>query len=407
MRRKILLAASLACAFAPLHAGAFWNDRLEVFAGQSYTWDSNVFRLSRDFDLNAATGSAARNDRFWTTSVGANLDVPYSLQRFQGSFTWFTTRYQRFDQLDFTGHNARAAWLWAVTPQLTGDVGASSSRTLANFAIFQGTERDLLTSREGHANATWAWSPALELYGGVSRNERRHDAQDRRVNDLDANSVEGRVTLVSAAENRLGVAVRREEGRSPEQVLAGGTRFDNRYRQDSVGLVGRYAVSGNSRLDARVDYVRRDYDQFDERDYSGPSYRVTHTWTPTGKLTFTTAAYREIAPLDEIQTSFVLVKGVSFRPKWDATAKIAVLGNFEWARWDYRASIPALASATFPGVFARDYRHNVRTAGVSVVWRPYTRVSLQAGFSRETRSSTLDLADYAVNLFTIEGRVGF
>lgn len=407
MPRYSLLAASLAAAVVAMPAAAFWNDRFQPFVGQTSTWDSNVFRLSRDFDVNAATGSSSRGDRFGVTSIGATLDVPYSLQRFQAGYTWFATRYHRFDQLDFNGHNARANWLWAVTPQLTGDIGASESVALANFAIFQGTQRDLVTSREGHANATWAWTPALEIYGGVSRNERRHDQEARRVNDLDASAVEGRISYVSGAENRLGVSVRREEGKSPEQLLLGAVPFDNKYTQDSVGLVGRWQWSGASRLDGRVDYVKRDYARFDERDYQGPSFRLTHTLVPTGKLTFTTAIYREIAPLDEVQTSFVLVKGVSFRPRWDATAKIAVLGNFEWARWDYRSTLPLVPGTVFPTTLPEGYHHRVRTAGVSVAWRPYDKVLLQAGFSRETRTSTLDFADYDVNLFTIEGRVSF
>ena len=38
-------------------AAAFWNDRIEVFASETVTWDSNVFRISDHVDPQAAIGA--------------------------------------------------------------------------------------------------------------------------------------------------------------------------------------------------------------------------------------------------------------------------------------------------------------------------------------------------------------
>jgi hypothetical protein len=179
--------------------------------------------------------------------------------------------------------------------------------------------------------------------------------------------------------------------------LLQGTPFDNAYRQNSVGVVGRYHFGGNSRLDGRVDYVRRDYDQFTERDYAGPTFRVSHHWTPTGKLTFVTTAMREIAPLDEIQTTFVLLTGINVKPKWQVTDKVSVQGSAEYSRWEYRAN-PTIGT---------NYTHRVRSGGVSVSWRPLRTVLLQAGVLREVRTSTLADADYEVTVGSLEARIGF
>jgi exopolysaccharide biosynthesis operon protein EpsL len=402
--KNFRVAAAIAAVLCAPAAHAFYNDRLEVFADETMTWDSNVFRLSRSLDPQASTGSGSRGDRFNVHSLGASLDVPYSLQRFQAGYTWFATRYNRFSQLDFNGHNAHANWLWAITPHLTGDAGISDSKSLANFAIFGGTARDLVTARQAYVNGTWALTPSYLLFAGATRDERTHDDPARKVDDLTSNAAEVRFSYVNAADNRIGLSYRREKGESPEQLFAG-TAFNNAYSQDSVGVVGRWTLSGLSRLDGRVDYVKRRYDQFAERDYKGPSFRVTHTWLPTGKLTFATTVYREIAPLDDIQTAFVLTKGITIRPRWDVTAKIAVQGSFDYSRWDYN---PVFPITTAGGVVATGpYRHNIRTGGVSVAWRPYTRVLVQAGLLREVRTSTLFAADYEVNVATLEARIGF
>ena len=401
---RTFLLASAALAAQP--AAAFWNDRFEVFADETLTWDSNVFRISKNVDPNQAIGSSSRGDRISVTSLGATMDLPYSLQRFQASYTWFATRYQDFDQLDFNGHNARANWLWAITPHLTGDLGASDQKSLASFSSFRGTARDLVTSRQFYANGTWEVTPSWLLYGGYTHNLRDHDDPLRSVNDVKSDAVEARLSYVTAADNRLGLSYRHEKGKSPEQTILS-TLFDNAYTQDSVGVVGRWQVTGLQRLEGRADYVKRDYDQFQDRNYSGPSFRVTHTYVPTGKLTFTTAVYREIAPLDEIQTAFVLLKGVSFRPRWDVTAKIAVLASLDYAKWDYKQGLVPLPPGPGLPIAVGDYSHRVRSGGLTVTWRPYQRVLFQAGYLREVRTSTLENADYEVNIASIEARIGF
>lgn len=378
-------------------AAAFWNDRIEVFASETVTWDSNVFRISDHVDPQAAIGAGSRSDRILVHTLGATLDVPVSLQRFQAGYTWYATRYGRFDQLDFNGHTARADWLWSLTPRITGDLGGSDSKALANFATFRGATRDLVTSREAHARANFEITPSWIGYAGVVGAERRHDDPARRVNDVRSTTGELRLSYQTAQDNRIGVSYRREEGKSPEETLLLGTPFDNGYRQDSVGVVGRYHFGGNSRLDGRIDYVRREYDQFTDRDYSGPTFRISHHWAPTGKITVVTTATREIAPLDDIQTAFVLLTGVSVKPKWDVTDKISVQGSAEYSRWEYQAG----------QAIGRDYSHRVRSGGISIAYRPLRTVLLQAGVLREVRTSTLANADYEVNVASLEARIGF
>ena len=389
------LAALLLIAAQP--AAAFWNDRIELFASETVTWDSNVFRISDRVDPQGVIGAGSRSDRVLVHTLGASFDVPVSLQRFTGGYTWYATRYDRFDQLDFNGHTARADWLWALTSRLTGDLGGSDSKALANFATFTGATRDLVTSREAHARANFALTPSWLLHAGVLGAERRHDDPARRVNDVRSTTGELRLSYVTAQDNRLGVSYRREEGKSPEETLVQGTLFDNGYRQNSVGVVGRYQATGNSRFDGRIDYVRREYDQFTERDYSGPTFRVSHNWTPTGKTSVVTTVMREIAPLDDIQTTFVLLTGVSVKPRWDVTDKIAVQGSLEYSRWEYQAG----------RTVGTNYSHRVRSGGVSVAYRPFRTVLLQAGILREVRTSTLANADYEVNVASLEARVGF
>src|SRR5205823_14554469 len=85
---------------------ALWDDKLELFAPQTLTRDDNVFRISSDLPA-AVLGLSSKGDTYSTTSLGFNLDVPVSRQRFQGGVTWNKTRYDRFIGLNWEGHQAR------------------------------------------------------------------------------------------------------------------------------------------------------------------------------------------------------------------------------------------------------------------------------------------------------------
>ena len=388
-----------AVAAVPLPAAALLQDRVEVFAAENVTYDDNLFRLSQDVDPKTAIGSDKKSDTISTTSVGVNLDLPYSLQRFQANLTWFANRYQRFDELNFNGHTGRAAWLWSVTPELTGDLGYTDTETLSNFATKPGPTarvKDILRTKQGFADGVWFPVASWRLHAGAAAVEQRHSDPGQQFNDIDTATGAAGVSYVSAADDRLGIEGRVERGRTPHDELRG-TPLDLAYRQDGVGIVGHWVVTGHSTLDGRVDWVRRDYDQRSSRDWSGPTFRVADTWTPTGKLTVTSSLYRDIGPVADVQSgSFVLVKGVAVKPSWAATDKITVAADAEYNIWEYRGDI----------LFG-DYTHRVRTFGLNMSYQATRKIQLQAGYIYEMRTSTAPLSDYRDNVVNVSARVGF
>ena len=391
-------AAALCALLLPSPSWALLNDRLEVFAVENVTYDSNVFRTSLKIDPRLVTGSADRSDFVSTTSVGFLLNVPVSLQKFELGYTWYTSRYSSFKDLNHDGRIARAALLWSITSRLTGDVGYQEQQVLASFANIQGRRPDLVTSRMAFANAALLVTPSWRFHGTLGAGQTEHQETERAASgDIETASAEAGLSYVSPQENRIGVAARTERGRSPQAVTLFGGPFDNAYHQESIGVQGRWVVTGLSRFDGRVDYTRRDYDQLKQRNFSGPTARLTYTYFPTGKITIATTAQRDVAPLEDISASFVLVTGVTVRPDWAITDKINIRGAFAYSIWDYRGD-PALGL---------QFTHRVRSGGVSVMYRPTAHISLVGGVSREVRTSTAQFGDYEVNTASIEARIGF
>ncbi|HEX5129824.1 MAG TPA: XrtB/PEP-CTERM-associated polysaccharide biosynthesis outer membrane protein EpsL [Usitatibacter sp.] len=391
---RALLAAAVATAFP---SWALWDDKLEVFAQENITRDSNVFRLPDDTDPCVAINSCSRDDTIYTTSLGFLFDIPYSLQRWQLSYTWYDARYQRFEDLDHDGHIARAAWLWALTPQLTGEISYNDQEGLASFANIQGRRPDMVTQRMALANAAWMMLPSWRLHAAATWAEARHTGEEQRVNDIELEALEAGISFVTATENRIGVAARVENGRNPNDFTVGGLLFNNEYEQRSAGIQARWVITGLSRLDGTLYYTKREYENFSDRNYSGPTFNLTHTWTPTGKFTMATILSRDIAPLEDVTSSFVLVTGITVRPDWAITEKINLRGHFAYARWEYFGVQP----------FQADYENRVKTAGATLMWRPTRRIALSGTLAREYRTSTLSNADYKVDTASVEARIGF
>ena len=142
---------------------ALWDDKLELFAAQTLTRDDNVFRISSDLPA-AVLGLSSKGDTYSTTSLGFNLDVPVSRQRFQGGVTWNKTRYDRFIGLNWEGHQARGTWLWQAGNDISGQLGYTENLILASFANIQSgvqsSTPNVLTLRRAFFNARAYLRPA-------------------------------------------------------------------------------------------------------------------------------------------------------------------------------------------------------------------------------------------------------
>ena len=382
---------------APAPAWSFFNDRVELWFSETLMRDSNVFRLSKNIDAERTLGTSNLSDTISTHTAGLTAGIPVSLQRFEASYARFWTRYQRFDQLDFDGDIWRVAWLWAVTREFNGELSYTDSTGLASFAAFRGTTKDVIHTRQAVANANWQLNARWIAYGGLVATERKHEQPDRRIHDIEAQSMELRMSYITPKENRIGVSLRAERGGAPETRPFQGVDFDNGYRQVGIGAVGRWEATVHSRFDGRFDYVRREYDQFSRRDYSGPAWGVTYTWIPTPKFSMLTTVRRDIAPLEEVQTTFVIATGVGIRPRWQITEKFALVGSADYMKWKYQGD-PLIGG---------DFEHRVRSALFGFAWTPLQRVAITGSLQREVRTSDLANADYRVTIGTLEARIGF
>ena len=373
-------------------AAALWNDQVEIWAAENITHDTNVFRISDNLGP-SSIGSTQLDDTIFTTQLGITAGFQLSQQRLEAAYTWYDSRFRHFKDLDYTGHTLRGAWNWVYGP-VSGIAAYTESEGLSSFSNIQAREKDLVLTRKAELRGQWKMTPRWMPNALITGTHTEHSNLQRRVNDIEALAAEVGISYVTPLDNTFGAVARFERGRSPHADLP--EALQNEYDQASLGGTVTWNLTGHSRFDGRVEYVRRNYVRFTERDYSGPLFRGIYTWTPTGKSKVSIGAVREVGPPEDVTTSFVLVTGGYIRPQWEATAKVIVQGNLEYNVWDYKGN-----------PFSGDFTHRQRLIGASVQWRPLQRIFFQAGYNREVRTSTLVNGDYDVDVYFVEGRVGF
>ena len=342
-----------------MEAFALWDDKLKVFVEEKITRDDNVFRFSKDLD--------PVGDTYHTTSLGFNLDAPVSRQRFQVDYTWNATRFNQSTDLDFDGHDARATWLWQLGNDVSGQLGYTETSTLASFAFTQSRTLDRLKTQQAFFNAAYLVTPRWRLQAGVRGLEQTNGDPPRQILDVKVRSTDFIVSYVTQASTSVGLSVRNEDGRFPNQ---GSTVDNNAYRQDSVGIVADWTLTGASHVSARADRVRRRYAQVPQQDFDGNTARAEYDWKPTGKFSLAAVAQRDIYPYLDIGSSFVLVKGVTLRPALSLTEKIEVSGVLDYSVRDFLGN-PGLASGVSPGRTDR-----VRSGTATVSYRPARALTL-------------------------------
>jgi len=384
--------AAVVLLVAPLRSWALFDEHVEIWAAENVTHDTNVLRLSKSIDP-ASLGVPQRGDTIYTTHVGVSAWAAPGRQRFAGEVTWYRSNYHELGALDFSGHTIKLNWDWLLDSRFNGTLGYVEANGLSSFANIQAPVKDLVTSRYVYGTGLWNVTPRWRANAKLDAGMNRHDDPGRKVNDLDNESAEAGISYVTPLDNSFGAVARYEHGKLPHAPTAG----TNEYDQFGVGVMVVWLPAGHSRIDARADYVHRDYNNGSQADYNGPIARVIYTWTPSPKFAIGSSIYRDVGPANDIQTSLVLNTGAYVRPRWRVTEKVTLQADAEYNIWDYKQD--PLAGG--------NVRHRVRTFGGSAAWRPTEKILLQAGVNREVRTSTQPAGDYEVTVAFVEGRVGF
>jgi len=360
------------------------KDTFNVIAGVSRQHDNNLFR----------TSSSESSDNITSTYAGIRLDKPYSMQRFKFEYKLTANRYQNNDFLDFNAKDYKAAWLWALTPYLTGTLSADRKQQLNDFRDFNNsTVQSIRTIENQHFEADFSPHGNWHLLGGVTRIDVTNSQAFNEESDFSMNSGDAGLKYVFRSGNAITLMGHDRNGTYQKRKLNPDLLFDTGFDETEAEAKLDWSITGKSKINMRLAHVKREHDNFSQRDYSGTVGRVGYTWTPTGKIQVLVAASRDLSSYQTSTSSYYRNDVLAISPMYSISAKLTAKAN------------ASISERTFLGdgtiVSSTDRVDRYKNASIGLSWTPYRSVTLGADVRRSTRNSNIvnrDFTDTTVGL---------
>lgn len=401
LKRNFFLTAAWICAAGcpGVYAAEENSDVFRAVAGGGVVHDSNLFRLPDFVNPQTALGKSTKSDTITNAYVGLRVDKPYALQRFQLDLTGTTYHYENFSHLNHDALDYRGAWLWHLTPRLSGTLSAEHKETLVPFEDFVilSQLRNVRDNDYRDFNADWWASGGWHLLGGVSQYKQRSEVPFLAEADFSMVDRQGGVRYESSAGNSLAFIQHFRDGDYLNRVLDPVNQLDSTFEENESELRLKWGLGGHSSLDGRLGWLDRRHDNFPARDFSGLVGEIGYGWKPTGKLRLYLSAKRNIDAVVDASSSYRINNSFSITPAWHATDKWIFSLRFDRIESDFRGAVVPLA-----GPARSDTLHSVK---LMADWTPTRNVSLSTGLQRAERSSNTPLAEFDTSIFLL--RAGF
>ncbi len=376
----------------PLTAFADEKDPLHAIAGVSWEHDNNLFLLP----------SSKRSDNITKSYAGIQLDKLYSLQRFKVNYTLNSYRYQKNKSLNFSAHNYDAAWLWSLTPRLTGTLYADRTQSLTDFQDFRNftirTVKNIRVTQTQRFEADFSPHGVWHLLGGITRKEQKNSETFIEQDNFSSVSLDGGVKYdfrSGSSITMMGHQRNGEYGRKTPNFLS---LSDTGYNEKEAEAKLNWLLSGQSRLNLRAAYLTRDHDNFSQRDYSGMEGRADYYWIPTGKLQFGFSANSILSSYWNSDSSYTRENTLSFSPIYNLSNKIRLSAN------------ASIYERTFLGGGFVPSTHRVdrgKSVSAGIDWSPWRNFTLGTNLRYSSRDSNISGLDYTDTTAGVDASILF
>jgi hypothetical protein len=319
----------------------------------------------------------------------------------QASTDLARTAYDRFAVRDNTSSNSRGTWLWQLGNRFSGQVGVTSSSSLSSPALVQNALVNKVEATSKFANINWQFQPDWRLQAGASENSQRNGNAALQASDFNGTSRDWSLNYVTGRGNSFGVSGRVDEGRFPNRQVVAGSTLDNAYEQRSLGLSGEWRPGGHSKFNARIDSVTRNFQQLQQRNFTGTTRKLGYEWNPSAKTGLSASYVREISPLEDVRTNFVLNTGLSLRATYAISGKLSLIGSYDRSVRDFLGDA-AQVLGTAP---AR--RDLTRSAALTLGYALSRNGSATLALQRETRGSNVQFLDFEATTVVVGAQIAF
>jgi exopolysaccharide biosynthesis operon protein EpsL len=405
---KLIAAVTLATAPAvSMAGGAAYNldplekmqntDTLNFIVGAQVRHDNNLFRLDSG-EQPPNNGNADKSDTIYSTNAGVRLDKQYSLQRFVAEAMVRDHRFQNNSFLDYTAFNYRAAWHYAVTPRITGLLLAEQKEEQNSFVEFREARKNIQTSNVRLFTIDGEIGGGFHALAGLLDVRARNSVDFEQVGDYQQDGFELGGKWVAPSNNWISVLHRVTDGEFRGRELDPVSQLDTGFDQEETEANFFWRFTGKSVVDGKIAYVKREHDNFSDRDFSGMTGRVAYHWEITGKTSLHTSLSRNIYNYQEDENSYYVEDRFSIGPEWQYSPKTSFRARYDYSDRDYRGAIVPVAEM-------RDDK--LQSFLIAADWKAARSLLVTGILQRDKRSSNIEDNDYNATSVSINAQFLF
>lgn len=366
----------------PFYVVADELDTLQLRASVNQAYDTNLFKRANN----------EVSEQITRYTVGVKLDKTYSLQRIILDAWLVDNKYHENDYLDFLGKNYNAAFLWSLTPSLTGSLISRRTESMNNFGDFLNNAKNVRTQTFNEFTAKYSPHKTLGVILGVSQNKLENSQTFTAITDFDAKGVDYGLSYDFASGAYIKFLFHNRNGGFEQRPLDPVNAFDNGYNEREYEFDLFVQEEGKSKLSAKLGHVSRDYDNFTVRNYEAYIGNVNYELIVTGKTKGNIVLSRTAAPFETANTTYSISDTLSTRLTYDFSSKIQAGLNLRYSERDFEGR------ARFDTSGRVDKE---KSFGGFISWNPTKNIGLSLMSTQSYRDSTVSRFDYDDNLTSI------
>lgn len=381
LRNRFLSFLSI-CAFcSPVLADEY--DTFQFRAGLVETHDNNLFRRA----------SGEVSETITTKTIGMKIDKTYSLQRVLLDLNVIDNKYKNNDYLDFVAKNYNAAWFWSLTPEVTGVLSSERSQSLNSFGDVRiTTQQNIRTLTMNQFRAQYSPHNVWALIAGFSQTSLVNSETFTAISDFDAAGFDYGLMYQFPSSSNIRFMGHNRRGDFTKRPLDIISAFDNGYSENEYEVELVMIDQSRSKLSGKFGYLKREYNNFEIRNYSSYVGDINYELKLTGKIKSTVGLSRLIAPFEATNSTYTLTDSARARLIYDVSSKVQAGLNLSYAERDFDGR----------GQFgSADRLDKERTYGLFLRWSPLRNVGITLNSSQSNRSSTISNFDFDSRITSI------
>ena len=375
---------------------------IKPYISPSLNYDDNVFRFSSPAQAKAVFGSTATSDLIKRLDLGATVNLRLSRQLVSLSANVSESSYNRFDILDNTAKSYSLGWNWRLGNDVYGVLSVNKREAIAGFSELRSPIKNTRTTASQLGSIHWNYHPDWTLYASFDDVDTENELINFSSLDRKDTIYETGLRFQNTLNTQLGLAYRVNESRYPNRTGFPQFLFGNESTQESIAVTAAWLPTPKTRISTRLSQISIEYKDKPKRDFDGFSQRWDIGHALTGKINLSASAYKEVAPIDDIESTYVQVTGVSFNPSWSLTSKTSLRAGLSYEERDY------LGSGGFFIANNNEDRSDIsKTANLSVAYAPTYKSLIQLQYLGEKRDSNINNQEYEFNNLNLSFRYDF